>query len=39
MLGTDKLIELVTAVGFYMTASATVNAFGVGPRHEGKRLA
>ncbi|HEY3916434.1 MAG TPA: hypothetical protein VGL83_01515 [Stellaceae bacterium] len=39
MLGTDKLIELVTAVGFYMTASATVNAFDVGPRHEGKRLA
>jgi 4-carboxymuconolactone decarboxylase len=37
-LGTDKLIELVTAVGFYMTASAMVNAFDVGPRHEGKRL-
>ena len=38
-LGTDKLIELVTAVGFYMTAAAMVNAFDVGPRHEGKRLA
>jgi 4-carboxymuconolactone decarboxylase len=37
-LGTDKLIELVAAVGFYVTAAATVNAFGVGPRHEGKRL-
>lgn len=38
-LGLDKLIELVTAVGFYMTASAVVNAFEVGPRHEGKPLA
>lgn len=38
MLGTDKMIELVAAVGFYMTAAATVNAFGVGPRHEGKPL-
>ena len=38
-LGTDKLIELVTAVGFYMTAAAMVNAFDVGPRHDGKRLA
>jgi 4-carboxymuconolactone decarboxylase len=38
-LGTDRLIELVTAVGFYMTAAAMVNAFDVGPRHEGKRLA
>jgi 4-carboxymuconolactone decarboxylase len=38
MLGRDKMIELVAAVGFYITASATVNAFDVGPRHEGKRL-
>jgi 4-carboxymuconolactone decarboxylase len=38
-LGTDRMIELVTAVGFYMTASAMVNAFDVGPRHDGKRLA
>ena len=37
-LGLDRLIEMVTAVGFYMTASAMVNAFDVGPRHEGKRL-
>lgn len=37
-LGLDCLIELVTAVGFYMTASAMVNAFDVPPRHEGKRL-
>jgi len=38
-LGLDRLIELVTAVGFYMTASAMVNAFDVPPRNEGKRLA
>lgn len=38
MLGREKLIELVAAVGFYMTCSATVNAFDIGPRHEGKRL-
>lgn len=37
-LGLDNLIELVTAVGFYMTASAMVNAFDVPPRNEGKRL-
>ena len=37
-LGLDRLIELVTAVGFYMTASAMVNAFDVPPRHDGKRL-
>ena len=37
-LGLDKLIELVTAVGFYMTCSAMVNAFDVPPRHAGKRL-
>lgn len=37
-LGLDRLIELVTAIGFYMTASAMVNAFDVPPRHEGKRL-
>ena len=37
-LGLDRLIELVTAVGFYMTCSATVNAFDMPPRHEGKRL-
>ena len=37
-LGRDKLIELVAAVGFYMTCSVTVNAFDIGPRHEGKRL-
>lgn len=38
-LGIDRLIELVTAVGFYMTAAATVNAFDIPPRHEGPRLA
>lgn len=37
-LGLESLIELVTAVGFYMTTSAIVNAFDVPPRHEGKRL-
>jgi 4-carboxymuconolactone decarboxylase len=37
-LGLDRLIEVVTAVGFYMTASAMVNAFDVPPRNEGKRL-
>ena len=37
-LGLDRLIELVTAIGFYMTASAMVNTFDIGPRHEGKRL-
>lgn len=37
-LGLDRLIEMVTAIGFYMTASAMVNAFDVPPRHEGKRL-
>jgi 4-carboxymuconolactone decarboxylase len=37
-LGLDRLIELVTAIGFYMTASVMVNAFDIGPRHPGKRL-
>ena len=37
-LGLASLIELVTAVGFYMTCSAMVNAFEIPPRHEGKRL-
>jgi 4-carboxymuconolactone decarboxylase len=37
-LGVERLIELVTTVGFYMTTSAMVNAFDMPPRHPGKRL-
>src|SRR5579862_4899720 len=37
-LGLQNLIELVSTIGFYMTASALVNAFDVPPRQEGKRL-
>jgi 4-carboxymuconolactone decarboxylase len=37
-LGRNRLIELVTTIGFYMTASIMVNTFEIGPRHEGKRL-
>ncbi len=36
--GRNRLIELVTTIGFYMTASIMVNTFEIGPRHEGKRL-
>jgi 4-carboxymuconolactone decarboxylase len=38
VLGLQNLIELVSTIGFYMTASALVNAFDVPPRQEGKRL-
>ena len=38
MLGRDKLIELVATIGFYVTASATVNAFDMAPRNEEERL-
>jgi 4-carboxymuconolactone decarboxylase len=37
-LGLQNLIELVSTVGFYMTAAALVNAFDVPPRQEGNRL-
>ena len=38
LLGRDKLIELVATIGFYVTASATVNAFDMAPRNDEARL-
>jgi 4-carboxymuconolactone decarboxylase len=38
VLGLENLIELISTVGFYMTAAAMVNAFDVPSRQEGKRL-
>lgn len=38
LLGRDKLIELVATIGFYCTASATVNAFEMAPRNDEERL-